>query len=137
METDLMTRVAAAVVEKLTTEAWQGVLAAIGGLWRMVHPERGDTVEAEVVDTRAAVLAAREAGDDGTVAGLVAEWGDRLRRLAAKDPDVEVQLRRLLAAWTREPSAERTVIGPVRMSAKASGHSRVTMAGRDVHITGS
>ncbi|MEU5694336.1 hypothetical protein [Actinosynnema sp. NPDC020468] len=137
METDLTSAAATTVVEKLTTGAWQDVVTAIGVLWREVHPERGATIEAEMVDTRTAALVAHETGDRHALADLVSEWRSRLRRLAAEDPRVSTELRRLLAGWTREQGMGDAAIGTVTMTAQAFGHSRVTMAGRDVHITGS
>jgi hypothetical protein len=132
MESDLVTSAATTLVERLTSEAWQTVVTAIGGLWRRDHAERGDAVEADAVDTRAAALRALETEDDDALAELVAEWRSRLRRLVADNPDLADELRRMIA--DREPGSGDT--GSISMQVKASGRSRVTVAGRDVRITG-
>lgn len=118
------------LVKKLATDGWERVVAAVGALWRRVHPERGDTVEAEAAETRSAALAAREAGDEAGEQDLVLEWQGRLRRLVANKPETVGELRRLLAEWDSGVSASS-----ITMHVQASGHSRVTVAGRDVHVT--
>lgn len=130
MDADLVTTAATTLVEKLAGEAWQTVVDAVGNLWRRAHPERGESAEADAAETRSAVLQARAAGDDEAVAELVGEWRSRLRRLIAADPGAADELRRLLG----EPAPGT---GRIDMRVTASGHSRVTMAGRDVHVTGS
>ncbi|NUT97146.1 MAG: hypothetical protein HOY78_34510 [Saccharothrix sp.] len=125
---EFLTTAATTLVERLASDAWQSAVAAIGAVWRRVHPERGDTVEAEAVDTRTAVLRARAEQDDGVTADLVGEWRSRLRRLVAEHPEVVDELRRFLDHPAREP-------GGASQQAKASGRSRIVMAGRDVHIT--
>lgn len=138
MDSDLVATAAATLVEKLTDETWQAVVDAVGRLWRRVHPERGESAEADAEETRAAALQARESGDDAAVTELVGEWRSRLRRLVAADPGVEEELRRLLDEWSPDAgSAGVTGIGRIDMRVTASGHSRVTMAGRDAHVSGS
>jgi hypothetical protein len=43
-------------------------------LWRRVHPERAETVQAELEDSRAEVLIARQVGDEEIEQALVGEW---------------------------------------------------------------
>ncbi|XVV00893.1 hypothetical protein ACQPW3_26160 [Actinosynnema sp. CA-248983] len=125
---EFLTTAATTLVERLAGDAWQSAVAAIGALWRQVHPERGDTVEAEAADTRAAVLRARAEQDGGVAEELVGEWRSRLRRLLVDHPQAEHELRRMLGD---PPTPAREV----SMRASASGRSRITMAGRDVYIT--
>lgn len=134
MDADLVTTAATTLVEKLASEAWQSVVAAIGGLWRRTRPDRGEAVEAEAAEARAEVLRALGEEDDEAVADLVGEWRSRLRRLLADDPGAEDELRRLVGDWSAGGSSSDNRI---TMKVRASGHSRVTLAGRDVHITGS
>ncbi|ONI80376.1 hypothetical protein ALI22I_44395 [Saccharothrix sp. ALI-22-I] len=136
MESDLVASAATTLVERLTGEAWQTVVAAIGGLWRRVHAEQGDAVEADAAETRAAALRALEIADDEAVAELVGEWRSRLRRLVAGNPAVADELRRMVEGWASASGGGDTDIGSISMRVRASGHSSVTMAGRDVHITG-
>jgi hypothetical protein len=138
VESDLVTTAATTLVEKLSGAAWQVAVSAIGNLWRRVHPERGDILEAEAVGSRTAALAARDAGDDQAMADVVGEWRSRLRRLIAEDARVADDLRQLLADLEPGGAAvDSTENGQISMRVKASGRSRVTLAGRDVHVTGS
>ena len=43
-------------------------------MWRRVHPERAETVQAELEDSRAEVLIARQVGDEEIEQALVGEW---------------------------------------------------------------
>jgi hypothetical protein len=74
----LTSTAAATVVKLLATAAWERATSAVGGLWRRVHPERAETVQAELEDSRAEVLAARRAGDEQVEQALVGEWQGRL-----------------------------------------------------------
>jgi hypothetical protein len=85
------------VVQLLTTAAWERATSVVGGLWRRVHPERAETVQAELADSRAEVLAARQAGDEQVEQALIGEWQGRLRRLVAADPQLVDELRRVVA----------------------------------------
>lgn len=116
---ELTSTVAVTFVEQLTTDAWRGVVSAMGALWRRVHPDRAATVEADATETREAALA-----DPDAVGDLAAEWQARLRRLVATDPSVVTELRAMLAG---SPS--------VTMHAKATGRGRVVQAGHDAHVT--
>ncbi|MEU7524140.1 hypothetical protein AB0A74_00220 [Saccharothrix sp. NPDC042600] len=127
---EFLTAAATTLVERLAGEAWESAVAAIGGLWRQAHPDRGDTVEAEAVDTRTAALRARTERDDAVAADLVGEWRSRLRRLLAEHPEAVDELRRLLDDG---PTARGA--GRLSQRAEASGRSRIVLAGRDVHIT--
>lgn len=131
----LMTTAATTLVELLTTDGWQRVKSAAGALWRRAHPERVEMIEAELGETRTAMLCARRAGDEQSEQALISEWHSRLRRLVAVDPSVVDELRRLVKEWESSGSTGGdTCIGRVNMRARATGHSRVTMAGRDIHI---
>ncbi|TCO53664.1 hypothetical protein [Actinocrispum wychmicini] len=126
---------ASALVKRLATDGWEKVVAAVGALWRRVHPDRADTVRAEAAETRENLVAARGTGGESVEEDLVGEWRSRLRRLVAADPGVVDELRHLVAEWS--PAENRggyTEIGQLTMRANASGHSRVTMAGRDAHV---
>ncbi|MFD8981237.1 hypothetical protein [Streptomyces sp. NPDC059564] len=130
--TALAASAATAVVNELATTGWQRVQTALGELWRRVHPERVETVEAELAEARAEVLDARRDGDAESERGLIGHWQFRLRRLLAEDPALAAELRRLLAELEPAPDGTGTVI---TMNATGSDGSRIVQAGRDVHIT--
>jgi hypothetical protein len=79
----LTSTAATTVVQLMATVAWEQARTAVGGLWRRVHPERAETVQAELDGSRAEMLVAHEVGDEQVVQALVDEWHGRLRRLVA------------------------------------------------------
>ncbi|MFE0772113.1 hypothetical protein [Streptomyces sp. NPDC058861] len=123
----------AAVVTVMATDAWERTRDGVVALWRRASPSRADGVEGELEATRDDLLVARESGDDLTEQELREEWTGRLRRLLREQPEVAVDLRRILDEL--EPGDRAVPAGTVRMRAEASGHGRVYQAGRDQHIT--
>ncbi len=133
--TALTSTAATTVVKLLATAAWERATSAVGGLWRQVHPERAQTVQAELEDSRAEVLAAREVGDEQVEQALVGEWQGRLRRLVVADPQLMDELRRMVAELRpvladADPPQHTTI----SMRATTFDTSRVNQAGRDLHI---
>jgi hypothetical protein len=101
---ELTATAATALVRQLATDSWEGARSAVATLWRRARPGHADAGADELADSRAEVLAAREAGDEQAEDELVA-------------------------------SSEENG-GPVTIRVRATGSSRVTVAGRDVHVTG-
>jgi hypothetical protein len=124
---------AATVVPLMATDAWEQVKTALGQLWRRVHPQRAATVEAELAETRADVLAARRSGDMQAEQDLVIAWQARLRQLLAADPQVAAMLTELMEQVLRPALAAQPSIN-VTMHASASGQGQVFQAGRDQRI---
>lgn len=134
--TALTSIAATTVVQLLATAAWEQAKTAVGGLWRRVHPERATTVEAELAESRTAVIAARQAGNAQVEEALVHEWSGRLGRLMSADPQLADELRHLVAQL-RPLLADAAPQGSTTtMQATAFGNSRVIQAGRDVYGTG-
>lgn len=134
----ILSQVATTVVQLLTTEGWERAKSALGSLWQRVHPDRVAMLEDELADSRAALLAAREADDDQAERDLEGEWRGRLRRLVAADPRVADELPGLLQELRAAlGEAAHTQEGHIDMRVHASGHARVYQAGRDQHISGS
>jgi hypothetical protein len=134
--TELASTAATTVVNLLATAGWEQAKAAVTRLWRRAHPERVETVQAELAESRTEVLAARQNGDEQAEVELVGEWSGRLRRLVTTDPALADELRQLVA----QLSAVLADVDPARgatitMQATTFGHSRVNQAGRDLHIT--
>ncbi|MBX9423968.1 MULTISPECIES: hypothetical protein [Streptomyces] len=132
---------AATVVQLLTTAGWERAQTSMGALWRRVYPDRANTVESELEESRAVLLAARQDADDPAEAEqaeaeLVSEWRGRLRRLLAAEPELAAELRRILADdLGPEPPGSGPDEPSVRVSVRAWDSSRVYVAGRDQHIT--
>lgn len=134
--TALTSTAATTVVKLLATAAWERARSAVGALWRRVHPERAQTVQAELEDSRTEVLAARQAGDEQAEQALVGEWQGRLRCLLAADPQLTDELREVVAQLRSAlADADPPQNTTITMHATAFGSSRVNQAGRDLHVS--
>ncbi|GAA3173866.1 MULTISPECIES: hypothetical protein [Streptomyces] len=111
-----------AVVTALTTDLWQRAQASVGGLWRRAYPERADTVEAELTETRDLLLAAPE---DDVAETSAEEWGLRFRRLLTTHPALAEELRRVLAEELAPAVPAHSQGNSTVFNATASGHGRV------------
>jgi hypothetical protein len=119
------------VVTLMATDAWERTRDAIAALWRRAHPERADTVTAELDATREDLATAESRGDEGVAQELQEEWRGRIRRLLTARPEAAEDLRRLLDDLAPGEAPARTVT----QQATASGHARIYQAGRDQHIS--
>lgn len=138
MESELTALVglaASAVISGMATAGWESAQRAMGELWRRVHPERADTVLAELGEARADVLVARRDGDEQAERELVGEWQTRLRRLLAAHPEMVPELRRMVDELLPAAKEAEPRTGGPRLTANASGRSTITLAGRDINIT--
>lgn len=121
------------IVALLATDAWEKTKTAVAGLWGKVHPQRAETVAAELVEARADLLAARAGGDTDTEQALIGEWQSRLRRLLAADPAVAGELRRLLGDLTpAQPGGTQVWTGNVTMTATGSGNAQINQLGQGI-----
>ena len=125
------------VVGLLATDAWEKTKSAVGSFWRRARPDQAESVDAELVVAHEELLAARLSGDATLEESLAGEWQTKLRRLLAANPQLAVELRRLIdedlgpALRTAEPVRA----GDVHMEAKAWGQGRIYQASGDQHIT--
>lgn len=115
------------LVGLMATDAWERTRDGAVALWQRARPERADAVAAELDSAREDLSA-----DPAAEGELTAEWQGRIRRLLIDQPQVAVELRRLL-----DELAPGALPGTASLSqrATASGHSRIYQAGRDQHIT--
>jgi hypothetical protein len=125
---------ASALVSVLATEGWQDGRRAVVALWRRARPEQAPAVEADLGEARTELLAAREAGDEQAEEALVVEWRQRLRRLAAADPEAARELRRIVDEELTPllPPAGRRIT--VNQNATVSGIGSVNQAGHNLRI---
>jgi len=134
--TALTSTAATTVVQLLATAAWEQAKSAVGELWRKAHPDRAETVQAELEESRTEVLAARQVGDEQVEQALVGEWHGRLRRLVAADLQLADELRRVVAELSSALAyADSPQGATITMQATTFGKSRVNQAGRDLHVT--
>ncbi|MGH3974373.1 MAG: hypothetical protein ACRDS9_13750 [Pseudonocardiaceae bacterium] len=85
-----------ALVGAMATDVWQRARASVVKLWRRVHPQEADTVEADLEGLRGQVLDARQAGRADTERALTGVWQGRLQQLLLDEPAVAAELRRVL-----------------------------------------
>jgi hypothetical protein len=132
----LASTAASTVVKALATTAWEQATKAVGALWKRAHPDRAETVEAEMTEAHEQLMTARDTDDDQIEADLVAAWRSRLRGLLATDPSLAGDLRRLMDRLeSTSVDGRRLDVGRVDMRADVSGHGRAYQALGDQHIT--
>ncbi|MFG2617010.1 hypothetical protein ACGFXC_05250 [Streptomyces sp. NPDC048507] len=125
---------ATAMVQGLTTSAWEQIRSAVGALWRRRHPEREETVLAELGEAREEVAEGRRRNDERSERAVLDEWENRLRRLLTADAGAATPLRELVELLTG-PASTGGPSPSVVMNARASGHGRINQAAGDQHIT--
>lgn len=135
-----------AVVTALTTDVWERARSAVGALWQRAYPDRAETVEAELLETRELLLTAQERtrdegrdtepGSQGLEEGMTDEWRGKFRRLLAAHPDFAQEVRRILDEELTTPAPPGPAqTAPVAFHANPTGHARVYQAGRDQHFS--
>lgn len=124
-----------ALVGAMATDVWQRVRASVVTLWRRVHPQQGDTVEADLEGLRAQVLDARQAGRADIEQALTGVWQGRLQQLLLDEPALAVELRRVLDESLTPVlrPAEQSRIGTIIMTGTSHGSSTFTqVAGNQI-----
>ncbi|GHK04194.1 hypothetical protein ACWEWI_18135 [Streptomyces sp. NPDC003753] len=112
-----------AVVTALTTDLWERAKTSVAALWQRAYPERADTVEAELTETRTLLLADTQAD---LAEDSAQEWRLRFRRLLVTRPDLAEELRRVLAEeLTPSLPAQQTQGTTTVFNAAPTGHARV------------
>jgi hypothetical protein len=100
---------ATALVQQMVTDGWTQVRDRVVALFSRGRDE--EAVQGELEESRADLVAARDAGDEEAVADAKAEWRNRLRRALRADPEAAAELRALLDELT--PSADDQPKGTV------------------------
>ncbi|WP_406091622.1 hypothetical protein [Streptomyces sp. NBC_01013] len=129
----LASAAAARLIDLLATDGWGAVKSSVLSLWRSAHPER---VEEDLIDARAELLQARQAGGGEELQGLLAaEWQARIIRLVATRPDAVDELRALFGGEPHPAGRpEQQVTGSMTLEAHVSGGDAF-LAGRDMNVT--
>ncbi|MEU3265474.1 MULTISPECIES: hypothetical protein [Streptomyces] len=101
---------ATAFVGLMATEAWNQVRGRVARfLARGEDGEDSEAVDAELEESRVALLAARRSGDEDGAADVTAEWRIRLRRALRDNPEAARELRELLDELEPHQPAAPTV----------------------------
>ncbi|MFJ4790828.1 hypothetical protein [Streptomyces sp. NPDC088794] len=127
---------ASALVGAMATDGWAQARDATVALWRRVWPERAEAVAAELELARPRVLAARERHQEDREQALVAGWRVPLEDLLDRDPALAADIRRLVDEQLAPllPKAEQSRVCSIVQNVTTTGHSRATVAGRDVTV---
>jgi GrpB-like predicted nucleotidyltransferase (UPF0157 family) len=110
---------AAALVQAMVTDGWEGVRHKVACLFGRGEPDAA--IERRLDSTRAELTAAAPSQREAVRAALAVQWETRLGDLLADHPDAQSEL----AALVREMQVARQVV--------ASDHA--VAAGRDVNVT--
>lgn len=135
--TALTTAAATTVVTLLTTDGWVKAKQALGTLWRRVHPERAERIEAAVIDSREDVLAARQRGDTAAEEQLVIQWESQLRALLAAEAEAEAEAADLLRELMKQElqpalaasTGQQPTTNTITVRADARNHSQSFASG--------
>jgi hypothetical protein len=125
-----------ALVGAIATDVWQQVREAVTGLWRRVHPQQEDGgIGAELDELREQVLVARGGGDADTERALEGAWHVRLQQLLRADPDLAVELQRVLdqVLTPALTPAEQARVGTIIMTGSSHDSSTFTQIGTQVN----
>ncbi|GGP45047.1 MULTISPECIES: hypothetical protein [Streptomyces] len=91
----------------MATEAWT---QARGRLARFLgRGERDDVIDAELEESREALIAAHRDGDEDGARDVAAEWRIRIRRALRDNPEAEQELRAILDDLAPQQAAGPTV----------------------------
>ena len=128
---------AATLVGLLTTDAWERVKDGLGALWRQVHPERAQTIEADITEARGELLAPGSVAADYAAGRLVTEWESRIYRLLLSNPKLVTPLQQLLNETSVPRDPERGLhVENFQTHVKTSGHSRAYVIGKGTQWNG-
>jgi hypothetical protein len=123
---------ATTLVGLLITDAWDRVREGLGALWSRVHPERAETIKAEIAEARDQLMTQGTADGKQVADRLAGEWASRIHWLLASNPDLAGPLRELL----EDPGPEQPDSGPwtgtITQHVRVSGHGRAYVLGQGV-----
>jgi hypothetical protein len=121
-----------ALVKLMATDVWTGARDAVVAWWRRHHPEQAAEVGVDLARLHTDLADA----DEQTQQDLVGAWRTRLRQLVKDNPELGVELKRLVdeeLAPLLAP-ADRAAVTAITQTATVKGNRNITIqAGRDVH----
>ncbi|MGA5703318.1 hypothetical protein [Peterkaempfera bronchialis] len=100
METELAALAvsgATTLVGLMAGDAWTSAKARITALLGRGRPGRGDSVADELEESQRELIAARDSGDESSVADIEAMWRLRIRQLLREEPEAADEVRALIA----------------------------------------
>ncbi|MEV6590505.1 hypothetical protein [Streptomyces acidicola] len=94
--TSLAVAGATALVTQMVTDGWEQARDRIVTFFTQRRDGEGEVVQAELEESRAELVAARDADDEETAADVHDEWRLRLRRVLRADPSAAAELQALM-----------------------------------------
>ncbi|MFE7077030.1 hypothetical protein ACFU96_43785 [Streptomyces sp. NPDC057620] len=110
---------ATALVQQMVTDGWGNVRDRAVALFSRGRDE--ESVQGELEESRADLVAARDADDEDAAADIQASWRARLRRTLRDDPQAAAELRALLDELDPQPTGPATLTVHNTVSGGASG----------------
>ncbi|MFE2639565.1 hypothetical protein ACFXKF_33185 [Streptomyces scopuliridis] len=120
----LATAGATALVQQMVTDGWGNVRDRAVALFSRGRDE--GAVQAELEESRADLVAAREAEDEDAADDVRASWRARLRRALRDDPTAAAELRAILNELNQSPSpgsVHNTISGGVQHGTVIQAHT--------------
>ncbi|MPY50719.1 hypothetical protein [Streptomyces acidicola] len=94
--TSLAVAGATALVTQMVTDGWEQARDRVVAFFTRGRDDAGEAVQAELEESRADLVAARDSDDEETAADVRDEWRLRLRRILRTDPSAAAELQALL-----------------------------------------
>jgi hypothetical protein len=123
---------ATTIVAAMATEVWSQVRSRIVHLLSRGSPERSQAELEQLEESWRAVEAAPGDEHDFLAAELRGEWRGSLRRMLAESPELIDEFEALVVEIQQQLASSTTTVSRVTQEAKASDHSTVNQAGRDI-----
>lgn len=129
----LASTAASTLARLLATDGWERARAGIGMLWRMVHPDHAETVEADLTQAHRELVVADQGALDHAQRDIAEEWRLRLTRLLNENPALVTSLA-VLVRELQNALPQGAGVTHTSWTASASDHGRVYQAGHDLRV---
>ncbi|GAB7187068.1 hypothetical protein ATKI12_6899 [Kitasatospora sp. Ki12] len=113
------------LVGAMATDAWEYARDGVVAVWRRFRPERAELVDEDLTELRREVLVAEEQDDEGLREALAADWRQRLSELLRRQPELALELERVLDEVLAPTLPEEARTRVYRQTSIAHGNGRV------------
>lgn len=126
--TSLAVAGATALVTQMVNDGWEQARDRVVAFFTRGRDGEGEVVQAELEESRAELVAARDADDQETAADVRDEWRLRLRRLLREDSSAAAELQALLDELRRpedrpKGTVHNTISGGVQHGTVIQAHT--------------
>jgi hypothetical protein len=127
---------AVALVQAISTDAWQQAKEAVVDLWHRGHSGDADLPGRDLDELRAQVLQARSNGDAQAERVLEGQWQVRLQALLRGNPALAADLRQVLDSVLMPTATQAGATGAIVMTGTSRDSSSFTQIGSQVNYDG-